>query len=131
MSSYSFSICTVENLLVLDWHHIEKKMGLPRKQDITVNSVDRRYDYRRCGAHFVTICTQGRACLFGAIDGGRMVMNEAGSMVKGVWDGMIDRFRTLIRDDQVTGKKAKRIPITWRAANKPMHRTPLRGVSDG
>jgi hypothetical protein len=39
------------------------------------------YDYAQAGASFVTICTQGRACLFGEIVDGEMRLNEAGRMV--------------------------------------------------
>ncbi len=44
------------------------------------------YDYSQAGAYFVTICTQNRAFLFGEIADGRMVLNDAGRMVKTVWD---------------------------------------------
>ena len=39
------------------------------------------FDYAQDGAYFITIVTQGRACLFGDIEGGEMVLNEAGLMV--------------------------------------------------
>jgi len=44
------------------------------------------YDYTRSGAYFVTIVTQGRACLFGEVVAGEMRMNDAGRMVQQVWD---------------------------------------------
>lgn len=44
------------------------------------------YDDRQPGAYFVTICTQGRACLFGDVIGGRMQVNDAGHMVQTVWE---------------------------------------------
>ncbi len=44
------------------------------------------YDYSRCGAYFVTICTQKHACLFGGIVDGDMVLNDAGRMVQTVWN---------------------------------------------
>lgn len=43
------------------------------------------YDYGQPGAYFVTICTQGRQCLFGEIKGGRMIHNGAGDMISAVW----------------------------------------------
>ncbi len=43
------------------------------------------YDYSQAGAYFVTICTQGRACLFGAIENGAMVLNECGCAVRDEW----------------------------------------------
>ena len=46
----------------------------------------RGYDYTRRGAYFVTVCTQDRRRLFGTVVNGRMVLNDAGRMVKTVWD---------------------------------------------
>jgi REP element-mobilizing transposase RayT len=43
------------------------------------------YDYSQAGAYFVTICTQDRACLFGAIENGAMVLNEYGCVVRDEW----------------------------------------------
>ena len=40
------------------------------------------YDYSQPGAYFITICTQGRECLFGEIVDGEMVLNDAGRMVQ-------------------------------------------------
>jgi REP element-mobilizing transposase RayT len=40
------------------------------------------YDYSQAGAYYVTICTQGHTCLFGAIIDGHMVLNNAGMMVE-------------------------------------------------
>ena len=42
------------------------------------------YDYATAGAYFVTICTQGRECLFGEIIAGAMRLNEAGNMIQDV-----------------------------------------------
>ena len=44
------------------------------------------YDYSRPGAYFVTICTQGRLCLFGDVVDGNVILNESGRMVQTVWD---------------------------------------------
>jgi len=40
------------------------------------------YDYARAGAYFVTICTQGRAWLFGDIVHDEMALNDAGHMIQ-------------------------------------------------
>ena len=50
------------------------------------------YDYAQPGAYFVTVCTRGRACLFGHVLNGEMHLNEAGEIVASVWDGLPDRF---------------------------------------
>ena len=42
----------------------------------------RGYDYAQPGGYFVTICTQGRACLFGEVVDGEMRLNYAGEMVQ-------------------------------------------------
>lgn len=50
------------------------------------------YDYTRPGGYFVTIVTQGRACLFGEVVGGEVVLNEAGKMVSAAWAALPERF---------------------------------------
>jgi hypothetical protein len=52
----------------------------------------RDFDYASSGAYFVTICAQGRECLFGAVFDGVMMENDAGRMVKSVWLGLPERF---------------------------------------
>jgi REP element-mobilizing transposase RayT len=52
----------------------------------------RGYDYAQAGAYFVTICTQDRLCLLGDIIEGEMQLNDAGRMVRSVWEGLPDRF---------------------------------------
>lgn len=44
------------------------------------------YDYSQPGAYFVTVVTQGHACLFGEVVDGRMWLNCAGQMVQAVWN---------------------------------------------
>ena len=44
------------------------------------------YDYSQPGTYFVTICTQNHDYLFGDVADGEMVLNDAGQMVRGVWD---------------------------------------------
>ena len=50
------------------------------------------YDYAQAGAYFVTICTQGRVCLFGEVVDGEMRLNAAGAMVDAEWHGLPRRF---------------------------------------
>ena len=42
------------------------------------------YDYSQPGAYFITIVTQARICLFGKVENGEMVLNDAGMMVEQV-----------------------------------------------
>ncbi|HEX9662732.1 MAG TPA: transposase [Candidatus Binatia bacterium] len=49
------------------------------------------YDFGQAGAYFVTVCTQGRACLLGVVNG-EMQVNNAGRMVQASWDELPRRF---------------------------------------
>jgi putative transposase len=46
------------------------------------------YDYRQAGAYFVTICTQGRECLFGEVVDGQMQLNTLGEIVHRTWNDL-------------------------------------------
>jgi len=56
------------NKLIKSTHH-RKSLRLPD------------FDYSQDGVYFVTIVTQNRACLFGSVVEGEMVINEAGRMI--------------------------------------------------
>ncbi len=43
------------------------------------------YDYSAEGGYFITIVTQGRACLFGEVNDGVMQLNEFGKIVWAEW----------------------------------------------
>ncbi len=43
------------------------------------------YDYSQAGLYFITICTQSRLCLFGEIENGEIILNDAGIMIKTIW----------------------------------------------
>ncbi|MDM8000561.1 MAG: hypothetical protein QUS33_11350, partial [Dehalococcoidia bacterium] len=45
----------------------------------------RGYDYALPGAYFVTVCTYQRECLLGRIESGRVVLSDAGEMVRNEW----------------------------------------------
>ncbi len=53
------------------------------------------YDYAQPGAYFITICTQNRACLFGEIVDGEMMLNDAGRMVDNEWLILPGRFTNI------------------------------------
>ena len=42
----------------------------------------RGYDYSRAGRYFITICCQGHICLFGTIENGKIMLNDAGKMIE-------------------------------------------------
>lgn len=56
------------------------------------------YDYAAAGAYFVTICAQGKECLFGAVVDGVMIENDAGRMVHSVWSKLSERFTGMETD---------------------------------
>jgi len=43
------------------------------------------YDYGSVGAYFVTVCVEGRACLFGDVVDDAVRLTDAGRMVDAVW----------------------------------------------
>jgi putative transposase len=59
------------------------------------------YDYRRPEAYFVTVCTQGRACLFGEIAEGIVRLDAAGEMVEKWWEELAHRFANATPLDHV------------------------------
>ena len=59
------------------------------------------YDYTRAGAYFITIVTQNRACLFGAVVEGRMRLNPLGQIVQECWLAIPDHFPHALLDEFV------------------------------
>jgi putative transposase len=57
-----------------------------------------RYDYARPGAYFVTVCSYNRECLFGRMVNGAMELNDAGEMVKSVWDELPAHYGNVLMD---------------------------------
>lgn len=50
------------------------------------------YDYAQAGAYFLTVCTKDRACLFGDIVDGLMVLNVARRVVDECWKAIPSHF---------------------------------------
>lgn len=61
----------------------------------------RGYDYTSAGAYFVTICAQGRECLFGEVSGGWMRLGTLGECVASVWQAIPDHFPGVELDARV------------------------------
>ncbi len=63
------------------------------------------YDYSQVGAYFVTICTRrtsyGSVKLFGNIVDGRMILNDAGHVVRQCWLDIPDHFSNMELDEFV------------------------------
>lgn len=50
------------------------------------------YDYSQCGYYFITVCTRQRRCLFGEIEKGRMIVNDAGQMIGRWWNELKNKY---------------------------------------
>jgi len=71
--------------------------ALPQRRSLRL----RGYDYAQAGAYFVTICTQGRACLFGDVVDGDVHLNAAWRMVAQCWQDIPNRFPDAALDEFV------------------------------
>ena len=56
------------------------------------------YDYSQSGAYFFTIVTQGKACLFGEIKDGKVLLNEAGKVILSWWYELPKKFPNIKLD---------------------------------
>ncbi len=54
---------------------------LPNRQTLRLPD----YDYSLPGAYFITICTQGKACVFGTVVDDSVHLNNLGRMVDATW----------------------------------------------
>jgi putative transposase len=59
------------------------------------------HDYSQHGYYFVTICTQGKWCLFGKIEEKQMVFNDSGKMISRWWNELKNKFTNVEIDDYV------------------------------
>jgi len=53
------------------------------------------FDYSQEGLYFITLCTQYRKNLFGKIEHGEMILNEAGKMIREEWQALAQRFANI------------------------------------
>ena len=61
----------------------------------------RGYDYSQAGAYFVTICTWKKECLFGEVEKGQVILNEAGNMVKIWWSEIQNKYKNAELDGYI------------------------------
>ena len=73
--------------LFLD-HHMKFNPDIHHRHSIRLPG----YDYSQAGAYFVTICTAGREYMFGEIIDGKVVPNDAGEIVKSVWNELPNHY---------------------------------------
>jgi len=57
------------------------------------------FDYSSGGAYFVTVCVQGRQCLFGDVVDGEMKLNDVGKMVEKWWLELANKFPSVETDE--------------------------------
>lgn len=67
---------------------MSRHIGLPQRKSIRLKG----YDYSQAGLYFITICVQHRQCLFGEIDNGEMILNDAGRMVEKWYRELENKF---------------------------------------
>ncbi|GAB7026582.1 transposase [Geotalea toluenoxydans] len=89
-----------------------------------------KYDYAAVGAYSVTICTQGRECIFGDITNGEMHHNDAGRMVREWWLKLPDKFPGVMLDEYVIMPNHFHGIIVMSGRGEPCVRPPL-GVALG
>ena len=53
-------------------------INLPDRKNLRLEG----FDYSKSGLYFITICTNNRECLFGRIENGQMILNDAGRMIE-------------------------------------------------
>jgi len=64
----------------------------PRRHSLRL----RGFDYSQSENYFITICAHDRKLMFGAIAGGKMILNSAGEAVRAAWFGLPRRFPSVV-----------------------------------
>lgn len=60
-----------------------------------------RYDYSQAGLYFITICVQKRKCLFGEIENGKMMLNDAGKMIEKWYYELENKYPDIKCDEMI------------------------------
>jgi REP element-mobilizing transposase RayT len=56
------------------------------------------HDYAAPGLYYVTICTQGRECLFGSVIEGSVVLNDCGQIAQQCWNELPHHYPNVVLD---------------------------------
>ncbi len=59
------------------------------------------YDYAQAGLYFITICCQDRACLFGNVVNGKMVLNDKGFISNQCWLQIPNHFPNAVLHEYI------------------------------
>ena len=78
------------------------------------------YDYAQAGAYFVTICAQGRECLFGDVIDNEMALSDAGKMVSQWLMELPSKFPSLVVDSYIVMPNHLHIIIRILDTNTPV-----------
>jgi REP element-mobilizing transposase RayT len=60
------------------------------------------YDYSSPGHYFITICVQNKACLFGEVIDGKMMLNDAGKMIDRWYLEIENKYSVIKCNDHIT-----------------------------
>jgi len=61
----------------------------------------RGYDYSQAVLYFITVCTHKRLNLFGAIENGEMILNDAGRIVEKYWLEIPEHYPNVVLHEHV------------------------------
>ena len=56
------------------------------------------YDYSQAGVYFITICIHKKACVFGNVANGEMILNKQGRIVSECWHDLSNHFSGIESD---------------------------------
>lgn len=59
------------------------------------------FDYRAKGCYFITVVVHNHVCLFGHVEDGKMILNDAGKMIDHLYHTVEDRFPQVVCMDSV------------------------------
>ena len=95
---------------------------LPQRKSIRL----RNFDYSSQGLYFITICIHNHLCLLGDIVNGKMVLNDAGKMIKKWLMKIPEHFKNTTLDEYQIMPNHLHIIIV--IDNKTTHRKQSVGV---
>jgi REP element-mobilizing transposase RayT len=61
----------------------------------------KNYDYSQNGLYFITICTQNKEYVFGKIEDGKMLLNDAGKYASNCWVEITEHFPNVFLHEYV------------------------------
>lgn len=59
------------------------------------------YDYSSKGMYYITLCVNERLCLFGNVEDGEMILNDAGKMVDKTWRELHKYYHGIVTDEHI------------------------------